>query len=93
MSSLVTKVPINPLYTRNSLTGTFNNGEDPDEMQYNAAFHQGLHCLSKKEFQVKNTIFFINCNLSPLCLYNGQSKFIVSNEKEEFISIQRVLNK
>ena len=21
------------------------NGEDPDEMQHNAAFHQGLHCL------------------------------------------------
>ena len=22
------------------------NSEDPDEMQHNAAFHQGLHCLS-----------------------------------------------
>ena len=21
------------------------NSEDPDEMQHNAAFHQGLHCL------------------------------------------------
>ena len=26
-------------------TGTLANSEDPDEMQHNAAFHQGLHCL------------------------------------------------
>ena len=25
--------------------GTFAKSEDPDEMQHNAAFHQGLHCL------------------------------------------------
>ena len=25
--------------------GTLANSEDPDEMQLNAAFHQGLHCL------------------------------------------------
>ena len=25
--------------------GTLANSEDPDEMTYNAAFHQGLHCL------------------------------------------------
>ena len=24
---------------------TFANSEDPDEMQHDAAFHQGLHCL------------------------------------------------
>ena len=24
---------------------TLANIEDPDEMQHNAAFHQGLHCL------------------------------------------------
>ena len=28
--------------------GTFTNGEDPDEMLQNAAFHQGLHCLLKQ---------------------------------------------
>ena len=25
--------------------GTLTKSEDPDEMQHNAAFHQGLHCL------------------------------------------------
>ena len=25
--------------------GTFANSEEPDEMQHNAAFHQGLYCL------------------------------------------------
>ena len=25
--------------------GTLTNSEDPDEMQHNAAFHQGLHFL------------------------------------------------
>ena len=24
---------------------TLTNSEDPDEMQHDAAFHQGLHCL------------------------------------------------
>ena len=28
---------LNPLYSENN--------EDPDEMQHNAAFHKGLHCL------------------------------------------------
>ena len=26
---------------------TFANSEDQDEMQHNAAFHLGLHCLQK----------------------------------------------
>ena len=33
----------NPLYPGNPSTGTFTNSEGPDEMQHNAAFHQGLH--------------------------------------------------
>ena len=27
--------------------GTWANSEDPDEMQQNAAFHKGLHCLKQ----------------------------------------------
>ena len=26
---------------------TLENTEDPDEMQHDAAFHQGLHCLPR----------------------------------------------
>ena len=33
------------LYTDDSLTRTFVNSEDPDEMPHNVKFHQGLHCL------------------------------------------------
>ena len=28
--------------------GSVTNSEDPDEMQHNAAFHQGLHYLFDK---------------------------------------------
>ena len=36
---------INPLFLENPLMITFANSEDLDEMQHNAAFHRGLHCL------------------------------------------------
>ena len=32
---------------------TFANSEYPDEMQHNAAFHQGLHCKCQKDVQKK----------------------------------------
>ena len=35
---------INPLYSGIPYTSNFANSEDPDEMQHNAAFYQGLHC-------------------------------------------------
>ena len=28
---------------------TLENSVDPDEMQHNAAFHQGLHCLLRSK--------------------------------------------
>ena len=31
---------------------TFANSVDPDEMQHNAAFHLGIHCLQKYSFRV-----------------------------------------
>ena len=39
------KLSISPLYSGNPKMGTFATSEDPDEMQCNAAFNQGLHCL------------------------------------------------
>ena len=37
----------------------FANSEDPDEMQQNAVFHQGLHCLWRltRSSVKKNNIF------------------------------------
>ena len=39
--------------------GSFANSEDPDEIQQNAAFYQGLHCLLRLKpiFRVRNTYF------------------------------------
>ena len=34
-----------PFHSGYLQTGTLANSEDPDEKLYNAAFHQGLHCL------------------------------------------------
>ena len=54
---------------------TFANSEDPDEMQHNAAFHQGLHCLQRLNiFRQKNKIFVENYNLTPLDMCNGLSQ-------------------
>ena len=37
----------------------FANSKDTNEMQHNAAFHQGLHCLKgKKDLQAKEYNFF-----------------------------------
>ena len=35
----------NNLYTGNLKMDTLTNNADPDDRQYNAAFHQDLHCL------------------------------------------------
>ena len=50
---------------RKKIRSTFANSEDPDEMQHNASFHQGLHCLyMKKDLQTREyNIFFENYNL------------------------------
>ena len=52
---------------------TFANSEDPDEMQHDAAFHQGLHCLltEKRSSDKRIQYFFENYNLTPLDMYNG----------------------
>ena len=48
--------------------GTLANSEDPDEMQHNAAFHQGLHCLlsfkepSQTEVHVHYNLENSTCN-------------------------------
>ena len=41
-------VMFNRLKTRTPKAGTLVNGENPDEMLNNVAFHHGLHCLLKQ---------------------------------------------
>ena len=49
-----------------TLSHFITHGEDPNEMQHNAAFHQGLHCKGKKDLQAKEyNIFFKNIPHTP----------------------------
>ena len=48
------------------------NYEDTDEMQYNAAFYQGLHYLLRLK-QPSRTEIHNNLDLSPLKVQNGES--------------------
>ena len=41
---------------------TFAHHEHPDEMQHNAAFHQGLHCLLRLK-QPSGTEYTINLEI------------------------------
>ena len=53
---------------------TFANSEEPDEMQHNAAFHQGLHCKGKKSSDKRIQYFFENHNPTPPDINNGLSQ-------------------
>ena len=48
--------------------GTLAKCEDPDEMPHNAAFHQGLHCLPRRnqssEKETQSFLEIINCDPS-----------------------------
>ena len=72
--------------------GTYANSEDPDEMQHNAAFHQGLHCLlrSKKPLGAEkcHNLEYSTCN--PLKYTIGSSMLIVSICMGQSIRIKRV---
>ena len=51
------------LCTANPETNTLASGEDPYEMQYNAAFHQGLHCFLRLK---QPSVTEIHHNCGPL---------------------------
>ena len=68
---------------------TLTNGEDPDEMLLNAAFHhQGLHYLIRQKLSLEIKIqFYLEIITHDPSIYTiGHPKFIVSNQKEESIS-------
>ena len=72
----------NPLYTGNLKTGTLANSEDPDEMQHNAAFHQGLHCLLRLR-QLSGTEVHHNSTCDPLKYTMGSPVFNCINIRDE----------
>ena len=67
---------------------TLANSKDPDEILHNAAFHQGLHCLLRQKRSSEKEILFLReiITCDPSIYTMNHPKFIVSNQKEEFIS-------
>ena len=55
--------------------GTLANSEDPDEMQLNAAFHQGLHCLVWLKWpsgtEIQSNLGYPNVNYPKLLGYSN----------------------
>ena len=75
-----------------SLVRSLANNEDPDEMPHDAAFHPRVNTvLLWQKHAVTKTIFYIfyveiiTCDPSVYTM--DQPKFIVSNQKEEFINV------
>ena len=60
---------------------TLANIADGDDMQHNARFHLGLHCLLIQNRSSEKEIHYFlgNYNLWPLKIYNGPSDLSVSN--------------
>ena len=69
---------------------TLANREDPDEMQRKCCISSGSTLFVKIFFKQKNKIFFVNFSLISLDINNRLFQFIVLNQMEESISIQRV---
>ena len=72
--------------------GTLAYSEDSDEMQHNATFHQGLHCLLRlKEYygtEIHHTLETSICD--PLKYIMSSTILIASICMGKFIRIQRV---
>ena len=64
------------------------NSEDPDEMPWNAEFHQGLHCLlrQKQSSEKEMQFYFKIITCDPFMYTMDLPRFIVSIQKLEFIS-------
>ena len=73
--------------------GTFTNSEDSDEMPHtNSEYPSGstLFVKVKKIFRQKKQYYLKKYTLTPLDHTLDHPKLMVLNQKEEFISIQRV---
>ena len=72
-----------PLYTDSKMR-TLASSEDPDEMPYNSAFHQGLYGLLRKNPSSEKYTFYmeiITCDPSVYTM--DHPKFVVSNQKKQ----------
>ena len=69
---------------------TLANNEDPDETQHDTAFHQ--FAKAKMIFRERNSLLHVfgNLNFDPWIYIMDHPKFIVSSQKEESITKQRV---
>ena len=90
--NFINLIPFSPLYTGNPITGTLVSSEDPDEMQHNAAFHQGLHCLLPLNRLSGTEIHFDleTSTCDPLKNKMGIHLLIVSIYMGKSIRIQRI---
>ena len=72
--------------------GTLANSKDPDEMQCDAAFHLGLHCMLrlKQPSRTEKHHSLENFICDPLKYKIGNPILIVSKCMGKSISIQRV---
>ena len=70
-----------PRLQKGRKTGTLANSEDPDEMQPNAAFHQGLHYLPRlkqpSETEIHYNLENITCD--PLKCTMDSPMLIISS--------------
>ena len=73
---------------------TLVNSEDPDEMQHNAAFHLGLHCLLRFKQSSGTEIHhnIKNSTCDPFKYTMGSPILIVSIGMGKSIRIRKVKN-
>ena len=72
--------------------GTLTNSEDPDEMQHNTAFHQGLYCLLRFRHPSETEIYhnLENSTSNPSKYTMSRSILNVSICMGKSIRMQRV---
>ena len=65
--------------------GTLANSEAPDEMQHNAAFHEGLHCLLRLKYSSGTEVYnsLENSTCDPL-KYTVDSLILIVSQRPRY---------
>ena len=80
--------------TGNPLTGTSANGEDPNEMPHDAAFHQGLLCLLRENQSSGTEVHFVvKSQTCDLDIYNKPSLAQGLHILEKYLNLEGFLEK